>query len=210
MTTFEHAMLGVTGALAAGLDRRWGWPIVAVAGFVAVLPDWDGLGILFGVAVFDRVHRTLGHNLLVCLSLGAVVAALDYRYSLALRVKEHVGRHLRALSSQEPSPKRSVFRAGELSIWVAVGVVASLSHLAADVVFSGHPQLSDWGLRLLWPFSDRLWAYPMVSWGDPGATLVFVVGMFAMIRWRSRRRLIAGLTLTLVLGYVSMRSMIGG
>ncbi len=136
MTTFEHAMLGVTGALAAGLDRRWGWPIVAVAGFVAVLPDWDGLAILFGVAVFDRVHRTLGHNLLVCLSLGAVVAALDYRYSLALRVKECVGRHLRALSSQEPSPRRSVFRVRELSIWVTVGVVASLSHLAADVVFS--------------------------------------------------------------------------
>ncbi|HUT92095.1 MAG TPA: metal-dependent hydrolase [Thermoguttaceae bacterium] len=210
MTTYEHAMLGVNGALAAGLDRRWGWPIVAMAGFVAVLPDWDGLGILFGAAVFDRVHRTLGHNLLVCLSLGAVVAALDYRYSLAQRVKECAGRHLRALSSQEPSPKRSVFRLGELSIWVAVGVVASLSHLAADVVFSGHPQLSDWGLRLLWPFSDRLWAYPMVSWGDPGATLVFVVGMFAMIRWRRHRRLIAGLTLTLVLGYVSMRSMIGG
>jgi len=190
MTTFEHAMLGVDGALAAGLDRRWGWPIVAVAGFVAVLPDWDGLAILFGVAVFDRVHRTVG--------------------SLALRVKEHVGRHLRALASQQPSPKRSVFRAGELSIWVTVGLVASLSHLAADVVFSGHPKLSDWGLRLLWPFSDCLWAYPLVSWGDPGATLVFVVGMFAMLRWRSSRQLIAGLTLTLVLGYVSMRSMIGG
>jgi len=210
MTTFEHAMLGVNGALAAGLDRRWGWPIVALAGFVAVLPDWDGLAILFGVAVFDRVHRTVGHNLLVCLSLGALVAALEYRFSLALRVKQWAGRHLRAPASQEPSPKRSVFRLGELSTWVIVGVVASLSHLAADVVFSGHPKLSDWGLRLLWPFSDRLWAYPLVSWGDPGATLVFVAGMFAMLRWRSSRQLIAGLTLTLVLGYVSMRSMIGG
>jgi len=210
MTTFEHAMLGVDGALAAGLDRRWGWPIVALAGFVAVLPDWDGLAILFGVGVFDRVHRTVGHNLLVCLSLGALVAALEYRFSLALRLKEWAGRRFRALASQEPSPKRRVFRLGELSVWLAVGIVASLSHLAADVVFSGHPQLSDWGLRLLWPFSDRLWAYPMVSWGDPGPTLVFVAGMFAMLRWPRHRQLLAGLTLTLVLGYVSMRGVIGG
>ena len=167
MTTYEHAMLGVTGVLTVGLDRRYGWPIVALGGFVAVLPDWDGLSILCGAAVFDRVHRTVGHNLLGCLSLGALVAALDYRYCLALRVKAWAGRQLRALSSQESSPERSVFRLRELSIWVAVGVVASLSHLAADVAFSGHAVLSDWGLRLLWPFSDRLWAYPMVSWGEP-------------------------------------------
>jgi membrane-bound metal-dependent hydrolase YbcI (DUF457 family) len=205
MTTYEHAMLGVTGALAAGLDRRWGWPIVALAGFVAVLPDWDGLAILCGPAVFDRVHRTLGHNLLVCVVLGAVVAALDYRYRLALRVKEYLGRHLRVLASERPSPTRSAFRTDELAIWMAVGVAASLSHLAADLVFSGHPVLSDWGLRLFWPFSDRFWAYPMVPWGDPGVTLVFVAGMFAMIRWRRHRRMIAGLTLILVLGYIAIR-----
>ena len=73
-------------------------------------------------AVFDRVHRTLGHNLLVCVLLGAVVAALDYRYSLALRVKEYLGRHLRVLASEGPSPARSVFRIHELAIWLAVEI----------------------------------------------------------------------------------------
>ena len=201
MTTYEHAMLGVTGVLTVGLDRRYGWPIVALGGFIAVLPDWDGLSILCGAAVFDRVHRTAGHNLLVCVLLGAAVAALDYRYNLALRVREYLGRHLRVLASEDPSPRGNVFGIRELSIWVAVGVLASLSHLAADLVFSGHAVLSDWGLRLFWPFSDRFWAYPMVSWGDPGVTLVFVAGMFAMIRWRRHRQMIAGLTLTLVLAY---------
>jgi len=46
MTTYEHAMLGITGALAAGLHRRYGWQIVAMAGVTAVLPDWDGLSLL--------------------------------------------------------------------------------------------------------------------------------------------------------------------
>ena len=30
MTTFEHAMLGINGALAVGLHRRFGWQIVAM------------------------------------------------------------------------------------------------------------------------------------------------------------------------------------
>ncbi|OHB84669.1 MAG: hypothetical protein A2V98_21640 [Planctomycetes bacterium RBG_16_64_12] len=208
MTTYEHAMLGVTGTLAAGLDRRYGWQIVALGGFVAVLPDWDGLSILCGAAVFDHLHRSLGHNLLVCTLLGAVVAALDYRFSLALRVKGYFGRYVRALAPQESSPKRSVFHAYELSVWVVTGVLASLSHLAADLVFSGHPVFSDWGLRLLWPFSDRVWGYPLVSWGDPGVTLIFVGGMFAMIRWPRRLQLVSGLTLTTVLGYVSIRAVL--
>jgi hypothetical protein len=49
MTVYEHAMLGINGALAAGLAPRYGWPIVAMAGAAAVLPDLDGLTILFGI-----------------------------------------------------------------------------------------------------------------------------------------------------------------
>ncbi len=210
MTTYEHAMLGVTGALAAGLHRKYGWEIVALAGFVAVLPDWDGLSLLFGAAAFDRVHRTLGHNLLVCTLLGACVAALEHRYRLARRLKEYAGRRMSMFRSKEGSAERSDLHAGGLCLWVAVGVLASLSHLAADLVFSGHSVLSDWGIRLFWPFSDRFWAYPLVSWGDPAVTVVFAGGMLAMVRWPSRLRTIAGLTLTLVLAYISIRGALGG
>ena len=55
MTFYEHAMLGATLALVAGLQRRHGWRIVAMAAVAAVLPDWDGLTIVLGAA-----DRTLG------------------------------------------------------------------------------------------------------------------------------------------------------
>lgn len=208
MTTYEHAMLGVTGTLAAGLHRRYGWQIVALGGFAAVLPDWDGLSIVLGAALFDHVHRTVGHNLLVCALVGAVVACLDYRYDLATRVKAFAGRRIRVFASERPSPGRSIFHARELCVWVTTGVLASLGHLAADLVFSGHAVFSDWGLRLFWPFSDRVWVYPLVPWGDPSVTMIFAAGMFAMIRWPARLQLTSALTLALVLGYIGIRGMI--
>ena len=48
MTVYEHAMAGVSLALAAGLHRRHGWGIAAPVGVAAALPDWDRLPSLFG------------------------------------------------------------------------------------------------------------------------------------------------------------------
>ena len=59
-----------------------------------------------------------------------------------------------------------------------------------------------WGVPLLWPFSDVAWAYPLVPWGDIGATIIFIAGMFAMLHWRAWTRTIATGTLGLVVGYV--------
>ena len=210
MTTFEHAMLGVSGGLAVGLHRRFGWPIVAFAGVAAILPDWDGLSLALGPMAFALLHRTAGHNLLVGCLLGAVAGALDYRYSLICRAVEMVGRWIRWVSSQIESPIRTVFHTGELCVWIVVGIVASLSHLAADMVFSGHATLPDWEVPLLWPFSDRGWVYSMVQWGDAGATLVFVAGMFAMVRWPNHLETVSRLTLGSVLGYIVIRGFVIG
>jgi hypothetical protein len=67
MTFFEHGMVGINGALAAGLDRRYGWPIVAMAGVSAMLPDWDGLTILLGARVLHhlKADRISGTGVLV-------------------------------------------------------------------------------------------------------------------------------------------------
>ncbi|HID24106.1 MAG TPA: hypothetical protein EYP14_17130 [Planctomycetaceae bacterium] len=70
MTTFEHAMLGVNGAIAAGLTRRHGWRLAAVAGLAAAAPDWDGLTLVFGSAAFAAGHRLWGHNLVACVFVG--------------------------------------------------------------------------------------------------------------------------------------------
>ena len=209
MTTYEHALLGATGAIATGLHRRYGWPIVAMAAATAVLPDWDGLSILFGGEMLDRLHRVIGHNLPVCVLLGAAFAAADYRWEMILRVKRWLGRRIRVFAIEDNLPQPSALNARDLGVWILVGVVASLSHLAVDLVYSGHATYSDWGLKLLWPFSDRAFVHPMVPWGDVGSATILSVGMFAMIGWRSRVRPIAGTTLAALLAYIVGRGIVG-
>jgi hypothetical protein len=89
--------------------------------------------------------------------------------------------------------------------WILVAIVAALSQLPVDMVISGAATLSDWELRPFWPFSNVAWVFPMVRWGDVGITLIFVAGMFAMVRWRSRLQLIACLTLASVVFYAVVR-----
>ena len=43
-----------------------------------------------------------------------------------------------------------------------------------------------------------------------GTTLVFVLGMLAMVRWPSRVQRIAALTLCGVLGYIGARGLLAG
>ena len=59
MTTFEHAMVGVNGALAAGLTRRCGWKVASMAGLVAVSPDWDGLTLILRAWEFTTVYARI-------------------------------------------------------------------------------------------------------------------------------------------------------
>lgn len=211
MTSYEHLMLGVTGSLAAGLHRRYGWPIVAMAGIAALVPDWDGLSLVFGAAAFDLGHRTWGHSLWAAALVGAVVAACEYRFGGL----ERAGRWLlkkfplhrgQAEPAEEPQP---VSR-GSLGVWLLVGVLAAWSHLAADLVFSGNRSLPEWGIRLFWPWSSQAWSYPRVPWGDAGVTIVFVAGMFALVRWPRYRQATAILTLLAVAAYVVLRVPLGG
>jgi hypothetical protein len=205
MTVFEHAMVGVTGAIAAGQHRRFGWPIVAATGVAAVLPDWDGVSILFGGAAFDRAHRVWGHNLLVAGLSGAAVMVclrLFFPFEIFSKVKSRRDPGADELPFCEPTGPCQVWP------WVVMGLFAALSHLAADLVYSGHDILSDWGIQLLWPFSDYSFAYPMVPWGDVGATLIFVVTMFAMVRWPSRAQILAAIGLVSVVSYITIRGLL--
>jgi len=113
--------------------------------------------------------------------------------------------------AQSASPARSrEVSAAEIFVWAVTGIAASLSHLAADVVFSGNSSLADWELKLLWPMSNRGWVCPLVPWGDVGATLIFIAGMFAMARFRQNVQSISCATLLLVAIYIVLRGSIGG
>ena len=204
MTTFEHAMLGATGAMAAGLHRR-GWEIVAVATVAAVLPDWDGLSLLFGASAFDRFHRVVGHSVFTATLIALGAALAEYRFRLLPRCRAFLARHIQGIGEQSARPEGAA-SAKELGLWLIVAVLATVSHLIADVLVSGHATLSDWGLKLFWPFSDRAYAFPVIRWGDPLPTVILVAGMFAMLRWRTRVQGLAALTLAALVGYIALRA----
>ena len=202
MTAYDHAMVGANLAWIAGLQRKYGWPIVAISALTSALPDWDGLSILFGAEAYARAHRVWGHNLIVASALAAAVAALGYILYARGRFDKLAARFQRsgvvAVISRE-------FRTTDLAVWVLLGIVSSLSHLAFDLVYSGHAQLTPWPLPLLWPFSERAWVYPIVPYGDLGATGLFIAEMFALYKWPLRATAIAWISLSLVLIYVAAR-----
>ncbi|MDR2643010.1 MAG: metal-dependent hydrolase [Planctomycetaceae bacterium] len=202
MTTIEHAFLGVDIVLATGLVRRFGWQLAALAGICAVVPDWDALTIIYSLEVFGEAHRVWGHNFLVCILVGLLIGCADYCFDIITRVSRGV-LDMFKISGLDDNFSGRVGHSGLcFVVWLCIAVVASLSHLAADVVSSGAEGLPDWELKLLVPFSDRGFIYPLHSWGDVGVTLIFVSGMFAMLKWKSKTMLIARLTILAVITYI--------
>jgi len=226
MTTYEHAMLGINGALATGLHRRHGWKIVALASAAAIAPDWDGLPMLIDMAAYESGHRVWGHNLLACLILAVLLGTLDYRFDISGRLARRL---VRFGPFRELEPFVDVRRVGVRSVelpdapsdsksstsktsnsttewawivWIVVPFVAAISQIPADAVVSGGKGLSDWPLQPLWPFSDVQFVYPMVPWGNVGVTIIFAIGMLAMVRWKNRVQSISVATLCLVATYI--------
>jgi len=206
MTLYEHAMVGIDGALALGLHRRWGWPIVAMAACASVLPDWDGLMLCWGArSCYAQGHRGWGHNLLVATLVAAIAAWLAWRYNIITRARAALGRRWSVLAAEgdTAAPPSQSWR--DCLAWIAVAMVAAGIHLLGDALFSVGHDLPEWGVPLLWPFSSRDFAWPRVPWGDIGATLILVAGMFAMVRWPRRIRPIAAGTLAMLVGYIALR-----
>jgi membrane-bound metal-dependent hydrolase YbcI (DUF457 family) len=192
MMYYDHAMLGAAVSVVAGAHRRHGWPLVAAAAVAAMLPDWDGLA---GPAAYRAVHRVWGHNLPAALLAGALFGAavyLAYRAAHArLLVSVGGGNRLSSASSLVRDPPS--FRAGSaLGAWVAVGMLAGLSHSLADVFYSrGVAAGPDWPVGLLWPLSQHRWAIPVMPWLDRGSTLILLGGTVAMLARPAAARLIA-------------------
>lgn len=208
MTIFEHAMLGVTLALAGGFQRRERWPIVLMAGAAAAMPDWDGLTLLAGGEAYSAGHRVWGHNLLLAGGAGALCGILGYLCQRSGRVRpclDSLALQLEASPVGEPAPL--AWQA--LATWTLLGALAGLSHLPADLIYSGGSGMADWPLPLLWPFSQERWVWPIVPWGDLGATLIFIAEMFALYRWPTRAQAIAALTLLTLAAYIGLRACLG-
>jgi len=78
-----------------------------------------------------------------------------------------------------------------------------------DVAFSVGKDQPIWGVPLRWPFSNTAYAYPLVRWGDIGATVIFAASMFAMLRWPARIQVIAAGSLMATAAYVAVRGLCG-
>jgi membrane-bound metal-dependent hydrolase YbcI (DUF457 family) len=119
------------------------------------------------------------------------------------KIHESEPENVIATSQNGCSSVQSVVYSGYgMCCWLFFAVISSLSHLLADVVSSGAEGLPDWELKLLVPFSDRGFVYPLHSWGDVGVTLIFIAGMFAMLKWQSKTKPLARLTLLAVIIYI--------
>jgi membrane-bound metal-dependent hydrolase YbcI (DUF457 family) len=186
---YDHALLGAAAAVAAGARRRHGWPLVATAAVAAMLPDWDDLSMLLGPDVRRAVHRVWGHNLLVALLSAGLLGAVGYLCFRAAR------------------GRRS---AGDLAVWVAVAMLAALTHLLADVVYSKETGAASWPVAFFWPFSHRGWAVPVLTTADHVGTAILLAGLLAALRWPAASRLLAGFTLAAVAGYVGLRAVLDG
>jgi membrane-bound metal-dependent hydrolase YbcI (DUF457 family) len=206
MTLYEHAMLGATGALAAGLHRRCGWQIVAMAGCVAAVPDWDGALLFVDRQGFASIHRIWGHNLLVAGLVGLALGLLARGLDLFTRIRRALAARWKAVRPQDSAELDRGAR-GPWWMWGLVGVLAAYSHLAADLFFSYGKDLPVWELQLLWPFSTRGWAIPAVPWGDPVAAILFAGAMFAMVRWPARIQAVSLAALGLVAAYATFRAL---
>jgi membrane-bound metal-dependent hydrolase YbcI (DUF457 family) len=198
MMYYDHAMIGAALAVAVGARRRHGWPVVAMAAVAAMLPDWDDLSQWFGPAVRREVHRVWGHNLLVALPAGGLFAAVCYLWRSAARRR------------RDPPPLAAepiIQDRPALGAWVAVGVLASVSHLLADVVYSADLNGSTWPVAFLWPFRSEGVALPVLTGGDRVATVILAAGLVAVWLWQSCGRLLAWLTLAAVGGYAGLRAL---
>jgi len=208
MTSIEHALLGAYLVLASGANRRCGWQLVAAAGAAAVVPDWDALPLLFSVALFDAAHRCWGHALVVCLPVAVLLAMLDYRFDCVTRLTRSCVHLLRVAVDESRLAVRSTWTVKDCFAWSLAAVVATLSHVFTDMLFSGNAQLTEWPIKILWPISETGFDFPMIPWGDVGLSVLFFLGLFAMLRWPKIVQRIAVSTLAIAVLYAVTRALL--
>jgi membrane-bound metal-dependent hydrolase YbcI (DUF457 family) len=205
MTSLEHALIGIHSALALGLQRRVGWSAVACAGAASVLPDWDGLPMLFDMARFEPGHRVWGHSLLVMAGTSLLLALVLVRWDWIGKWVERWGR--RPSEAAGTSVDQSSLSWGGLTIASAflIAFVAQGIHIPCDMVVASGQGLANWPVQPWWPFSRNGYVFPMVPWGDPSATVILMSGVIVQARRRSDVCLISIATLGILVAYLVVR-----
>src|SRR6478735_1575307 len=148
MVYYDHALVGATLAVAAGVQRRHGWPAVALAALAAMVPDWDATTKHVRPDAYAAGHRVWGHNLFAATLAGAALGGVGYLIHRA---------HSPRTAPRPAAP-------GGVGPWLAVGVAIAWSHPLLDLLYCGWDANVDWPVQLFWPLSGRGFGVPWVPW----------------------------------------------
>ncbi|TWT77660.1 hypothetical protein Pla123a_14560 [Posidoniimonas polymericola] len=209
MTTPEHTLVGVHGAMALGLDRRLGWAAVVFAAVASNAPDLDGLPMLFDMQRFESGHRVWGHNVFAIALTSLLLAWSQARFGWIERLSARVAKWL-PVDSRPPTAVGPFAGRPTMGWLIAVSAAAQLVHLACDAVVSGGEGLTDWPVEPFWPASDWGFVLPLVPWGDPGPTIVMMLGAIALAKFPERSRRLSRVTLAGLCLYLLARGIARG
>ena len=201
MTTPEHTLIGILGAMAIGLHTRLGWVAIAFAAVVSNIPDVDGLPMLVDMERFETGHRVWGHNILAITVTTIFVALLQFHVRWIERIAMRSSRFLPSDTHiQDISNAPSI----SLAALILIGLMFQCIHLVCDITVSGGQGLSDWHVKPFWPFSEAGYVLPLIPWGDAGPTVIMMLGVIGVAKLGNAKR-IATVTLAILFAYMISR-----
>ena len=190
MVYYDHALVGATLSVAAGMQRRYGWPAVMLAALAGMFPDWDATPKHIWPQAYVLGHRVWGHNLFAVTLAGAALGGLGY---LIHRSRSH---------RSTPTPAVDPGGAG---LWVMVGVAILWTHPLLDLLYCGWEQNADWPVKLFWPAAPWGFALPWMPWADWGATVLLLTGLLVCTLVRRHRQRCAAASLAVLVLYIGVR-----
>jgi hypothetical protein len=190
MVYYDHALIGATIAVAAGVQKRYGWPPVVLAALAGMFPDWDATSKHLWPQAYARGHRVWGHNVFAVTVAGAALGALGYWI--------HRSRSHRRVPMAAVDP-------GGVGPWIVLGIAILWSHPLLDLQYCGWHRNADWPVKLFWPAASWDFDRPWMPWTDSGATALLVAGLLVCVLVRRYRQTCAAASLVVVALYIVVR-----
>ena len=201
MTTPEHTLVGILGAMAMGLHARMGWAVIAFAAVASNVPDFDGLPMLYDMERFEAGHRVWGHNFFAIVASASLLAASQHFFGW---IEWTAQRTSSLFPSDITVPTTTERNRIGLTTLFAVGVFFQCVHLLCDMLVSGGQGLSDWHVKPFWPMNNSAFVYPLLPWGDIGPTAIMMGGVIGIAKLGNAKR-IAIICLGLLWAYMAFR-----
>jgi hypothetical protein len=189
MIYYDHGMLGATVGVAAGAQRRYGWPVILLAALAGMFPDWDAAAIHISAETYQIGHRVWGHNLFAVTLAGLALGGAGY-----------------LIHQSAPSATTDATSTPEsCRPWLALGVLILWIHTFMDVLYCSWDRTTNWPVALLWPVVGDGVGMPCMRWSDNGATFILLSGLLVCVAIRRHRQSWACVSLLVLAIYVMLQ-----